>query len=278
MGQLDGKVAIITGAASGMGAGTARLFVAEGAKVLIADFDDVKGPALARELGEPAAFRRVDVSREGDVAAVVAEAVERWGQLDIMFNNAGFGGARGPISTISEDDFDLTIDVLVKGVFFGIKHAAPVMQAQGWGGSIINTASVAGLLAGEAPHLYSMAKAAVIHLTKTVALELGQHQIRVNAICPGVIATPLAYGRRSTTEEQLERMRVKVGKTQPIGRIGEPADIAYAALYLASEHSGFVTGTAHVVDGGAFAGRAWMRQHPSMTDAGPIKMYRPPER
>lgn len=278
MGQLDGKVAIITGAASGMGAGTARLFAAEGARVLVADMDTVKGPAVAAELGDAGAFLRTDVSREGDVAAAVADAVDRWGRLDVMFNNAGFGGARGPIGTISEDDFDLTVDVLVKGVFFGMKHASPVMREQGWGGSIINTASVAGLLAGETPHLYAMAKAAVVHLTKSVALELGQHRIRVNAICPGVIATPLAAGRASTTEEQLEVLRSKIGRAQPIGRVGEPSDIAYAALYLASDNSGFVTGTAHVVDGGALAGRAWARQHPAMTDAGPIKLYRPPER
>lgn len=277
MGQLEGKVAIITGAASGMGAATARLFADEGARVLIADFNEDKGSAVAAELGDRAAFRRVDVSREQDVSGAVAEAVERWGRLDVMFNNAGFGGARGPIETISEDDFDITIDVLVKGVFFGIKHAAPQMKTQG-GGSIINTASVAGLQAGEAPHLYSMAKAAVIHLTTSVALELGQDHIRVNAICPGVIATPLAVGRRSVSDEQVDRMRDKLGRYQPIGRIGEPEDIAHAALYLASDLSSFVTGTHHVVDGGANAGRAWSRQHASMTDAGPIKLYRPPGR
>lgn len=278
MGQLEGKVAIITGAASGMGAATARLFVAEGARVLIADFNEDKGNDVANELGEHAAFRRVDVSREQDVSSAVAAAVERWGRVDILFNNAGFGGARGPIETISEDDFDITMDVLVKGVFFGIKHVAPVMKAQGDGGSIINTASVAGLQAGEAPHLYSMAKAAVIHLTTSVALELGQDGIRVNAICPGVIATPLAVGRRSVSDDQVDRMRDKFGRFQPIGRIGEPEDIAHAALYLASDRSTFVTGTHHVVDGGANAGRAWWRQHATMTDAGPIKLYRPPGR
>ncbi len=278
MGELDGKVAVITGAASGMGAASARLFADEGARVLIADFNEEAGAAVAGALGERGVFRRVDVSREEDVAGAVAEATERWGRLDIMFNNAGFGGARGPIETISEDDYDITMDVLVKGVFFGIKHAAPAVKSGGRGGSIINTASVAGIQAGEAPHLYSMAKAAVIHLTTSVALELGEHGIRVNAICPGVIATPLAVGRRSVREEQVERMRDKLGHYQPIGRIGEPEDIAHAALYLASDRASFVTGTHHVVDGGAAAGRAWWRQHAISTEAGPIKLYRPPGR
>ena len=227
---------------------------------------------------ERGAFRRVDVSREKDVAGAVADALERWGRLDIMFNNAGFGGARGPIESISEDDYDITMDVLVKGVFLGIKHAAPAMKAGGRGGSIINTASVAGIQAGEAPHLYSMAKAAVMHLTTSVALELGEHGIRVNAICPGVIATPLAVGRRSVRDEQVDRLREKLGRYQPIGRIGEPEDIANAALYLASDRASFVTGTHHVVDGGAAAGRAWSRQHAISTEAGPIKLYRPPGR
>ncbi len=277
MGELDGKVAVITGAASGMGAATARRFVAEGARVLVADLDEERGPALVDELGEAAAFRRVDVSREDDVAAAVDDAVDRWGSLDVMFNNAGFGGARGPIEQISVDDFDITFDVLLKGPFLGIKHAAPHMKRQG-SGSIVNTASVAGLLCGEAPHLYSVAKAAVIHLSKTAALELGEHGIRVNAICPGVIATPLAFGRPGADDDQLDRMREKIGRHQPIGRIGEGDDIANAAVYLASDRSGFVTGTAHVVDGGARAGRTWSRQNRSWTEPGPIKLYRPPGR
>jgi len=277
MGELDGKVAVVTGGASGLGAATARLFVAEGARVVIADLNTDGGEALAAELGDSAEFRTVDVSQESDVALAVDEACDRWGNLDVMFNNAGFGGVRGPIETISEDDYDITMDVLLKGVFFGIKHAAPRMKAQG-SGSIINTASVAGLLAGESPHLYSVAKAAVIHLTKTVALELGEYQVRVNAICPGVIATPLAAGPRTIRDGKLDKFRENVGRNQVIGRVGEPEDIANAALYLASDRSSFITGTAHVVDGGAFAGRSWRRQHRAMTDEAPIKLYRPPGR
>ena len=272
--RLDGQVAIITGAGSGIGAASARRFVEEGARVLVADMHDVKAQALVDELGDAAAFFRADVSREDDVEAMVGEAIARWGRLDIMFNNAGFGGAIGPIETITTDDFDITFDVLVKGVFLGIKHATPIMREQG-SGSIINTASVAGLQAGWSPHLYSVAKAAVIHLTKSVALELGDYGIRCNCICPGIIATPLAAGFAKASDEQLDEMKRRLGRTQVLGRIGDPVDIANAAVWLASDESSYVTGHAQVVDGGAFAGRPWSKQHQSMTASRPIKLYRP---
>ena len=275
--RLENQVAVITGAASGIGAATARLFVAEGAKVLIADMQVDRGQALADELGDVAAFHRVDVSKEAEVAAAVDDAMDRWGRLDVMYNNAGFGGALGPIETTSVEDFDLTFDVLVKGVFLGIKHATPIMREQA-SGSIINTASVAGLQAGYSPHLYSVAKAAVIHLTKSVALELGEYGIRCNCICPGVIATPLAAGRASTTDEQLDKMKAALGRTQVLGRIGDPTDIANAALWLASDESSFVTGHAQVVDGGAYAGRPWRKQGEWITAERPIKLYRPEDR
>ncbi len=274
MNRLDGKVAIITGAASGIGAASARLFAAEGAKVLIADMHEPNGEALADELGDDVAFLRVDVTQEDQVAASIDDAMARWGRLDIMFNNAGFGGALGPIDGTTVEEFDLTFDVLVKGVFLGIKHAAPAMRSSG-GGSIINTASVAGLQAGWSPHLYSVAKAAVIHLTKSVALELGADGIRVNAICPGIIATPLAAGRAGTSQETLDKMKRALGKSQVLGRIGDPLDIAQAALYLASDDSSFVTGHAQVVDGGAFAGKPWAKQGEWITEHRPIRMYRP---
>lgn len=272
--RLDGQVAIITGAGSGIGAASARRFVEEGANVLVADMHDVKAKALVDELGDAAAFFQADVSREDDVEAMVGEALSRWGRLDIMFNNAGFGGAIGPIESITTDDFDITFDVLVKGVFLGIKHATPIMREQG-SGSIINTASVAGLQAGWSPHLYSVAKAAVIHLTKSVALELGDYGIRCNCICPGIIATPLAAGFAKATDDQLDEMKKRFGRTQVLGRIGEPVDIANAAVWLASDESSYVTGHAQVVDGGAFAGKPWNKQHESMTAQRPIKLYRP---
>ena len=275
--RLKDQVSIITGAASGIGEATTRRFIEEGAKVLIADMQEDKGEALAAELGDAAAFLRVDVSHEDQVEAAAAEALSRWGRLDIMFNNAGFGGALGPITSTTVDDFDITFDVLVKGVFLGIKHATIAMQEQG-SGSIINTASVAGLQAGWSPHLYSVAKAAVIHLTTSTALELGEYGIRCNCICPGVIATPLAAGHPDTTPEQLEKFKKALGKTQVLGRVGDPVDIANAAVWLASDESAFVTGHAQIVDGGANSGPRWAKQGEWITKPRPIRMYRPQDR
>ena len=276
--RLQGRTAVITGAASGIGAASARRFVEEGANVLIADMNEEKGQAFADELGaDVARFLKVDVSKEDQVAAAVDEAVATWGALDIMFNNAGFGGALGPIETTSVEDYDLTMDVLVKGVFLGIKHATRVMRPQG-SGNVINTASVAGLQAGWSPHLYSVAKAAVIHLTTSTALELGEYGIRCNCICPGVIATPLAAGHPATTEEQLDKFKKALGKTQVLGRVGDPVDIANAAVWLASDESSFVTGHAQIVDGGAYAGKPWKKQGDWITQPKPIRMYRPEDR
>lgn len=274
MDRLEGKTAIITGGASGIGAATVRLFIEEGARVLIADTQTKRGEELARQLGDAAAFRRVDVTREDDVRGAVEEVVQRWDRLDCIYNNAGFGGALGSIETTTVEEFDLTFDVLLKGVFLGIKHAAPVMRAQG-GGSIISTASVAGLKTGESPHLYSVAKAAVIHLTRSVALELGEHGIRVNCICPGIVATPLAAGSAKASDESLKKLAAAMAKSQALGRVGQPEDIARAALWLASDDSEWVTGHAQVVDGGAFAGRPWSRQGDWITTDRPIKLYRP---
>ena len=203
MSRLPGKVALITGGASGIGEGTVRLFAREGASVLIADIQDDQGARLAAELGARVAYVHTDVSREADVQSAVAEAVRRFGRLDCIFNNAGFGGVGGRIEAIDIAGFDQTIGVLLRGVLLGMKHAAPVMKRQG-GGSIISTASVAGLTAGFGPHVYSAAKAAVIQLTKTVAMELGEHNIRVNCICPGGIATPIFGKGLGMSAEQAE--------------------------------------------------------------------------
>ncbi len=274
MSRLEGRTAIITGGASGIGAASVRLFVDEGARVLIADMQEERGEELAKELGDAAVFRRVDVTREEDVRGAVEEAAKRWDRLDCMFNNAGFGGALGPIESTSVEEFELTFDVLLKGVFLGIKHAAPLMRRQGQG-SIISTASVAGLKTGESPHLYSVAKAAVIHLTRSVALELGEAGIRVNCICPGIVATPLAAGRTDVSDAGLAKLGAALAGAQALGRVGQPEDIARAALWLASDESSWVTGTAQVVDGGAFAGRPWSRQADWITRERRIKLYRP---
>jgi NAD(P)-dependent dehydrogenase (short-subunit alcohol dehydrogenase family) len=254
-----------------------RRFAAEGASVLIGDLDAERGRALADELGQRAAFLPTDVSREEDVAALVAEAADRFDRLDVMVNNAGFGGALGPVSETSVDDYDLTMDVLVKSVFLGMKHAAPVLTAQG-SGSIISTASVAGLRVGYGPHLYSTAKAAVIHLTRTVAMELGEHGVRVNAICPGFIATPLAAGRPDADGAAIERMRTSLAGAQALGRVGEPDDIAGMALFLAGDDSTWITGQAFVVDGGFEPGRPWSEWPDYARMVRPIRHHRPPGR
>ncbi len=277
MGRLDGKVAAITGGASGIGAGTVRRFLEEGAQVLIADLDGDKGAALAAELGAGSAFLRTDVSKEEDVAAMIAETVDRFGRIDVLYNNAGFGGALGPIESTSVADYDLTMDVLLKSVFLGMKHVAPVMKGQG-SGSIISTASVAGLRVGHAPHLYSVAKCAVIHLTKTVALELGEHGVRVNAICPGFIATALAAGRPDADASQIEQLRATGASSQVLGRVGEPLDIANMALFLASDEAEWITGREFVVDGGFEAGPPWSRWPKFARMERPIRHHRPPDR
>ena len=260
MTRLARKVALITGGASGIGEATVRLFVQEGAAVAIADLQDDRGRRLAGELGDRAAYVRTDVSREPDVQAAVAETVRRFGRLDCIFNNAGYGGVGGRVEAIAIDGFDDTIGVLLRGVLLGMKHATPVMKRQG-GGSIISTASVAGLSAGFGPHVYSAAKAAVIQLTRTVAMELGEHNIRVNCICPGGIATPIFGKGLGMSAEEAEAivplMKGVLQNVQPIKRSGLPEDIAHAALWLASDDATFVNGHALVVDGGLSGGRSW---------------------
>ncbi|MDA1075370.1 MAG: SDR family oxidoreductase [Proteobacteria bacterium] len=250
--RLKDKVAVITGGASGMGKATVHRFLAEGAKVVIADYNEATGAATLKEAAAAgyeanARFIRVDVAKEADVQAMIDCAVKEFGKLDILFNNAGVGGAIGPLTETSIEDWDYTFDVLAKGVFLGIKHGAKVMLAQGHGGSIINTASIAGLSGDGGPLVYSAAKAAVISLSQTAAVELAPHRIRVNAICPGFIATPLAEGRNP------DSTRAAFAKSQPWPEHGSGDHIAGAALFLASDDSTFVTGEHLVVDGGLTA-------------------------
>jgi len=260
MGKLDGKVAVITGGASGIGAAAVRLFVDEGCRVVIADVQDDKGTRLADELGKASAYLHADVSREADVSGAIAHALSRFGRLDCLYNNAGLGGVWGPIAEIPVDGYDQTMGVLLRGVFLGMKHAAPIMKQQG-SGSIVSTASVAGLQAGYGPHIYSAAKAAVVHLTRSVAMELGESGVRVNCICPGGIATPIfgeAVGVSGAEADRVaETMKVLLTGRQPIQRAGLPEDIARAALWLASDDSSFVNGHALIVDGGLIGGRMW---------------------
>ena len=258
MGQLDGKVAVITGGASGIGEGTVRLFVEQGARVVIADIQDERGSQLAEDLGRSTTYQRTDVSQEEQVKAAVGRAVEKWGRLDVMFNNAGFGGVSGPVELTDMDAYDQTMAVLLRGVFVGIKHAAAVMKEQR-NGSIVSTASVAGIQAGMGPVVYSAAKAAVMHLTRVVSVELGEFGVRANAICPGFIGTNIfttPFGISGTAADQ---MIAKLGETfadwAPLKRGGVPNDIAQTVAFLASDASSYITGQSIVVDGGLTAGR-----------------------
>jgi NAD(P)-dependent dehydrogenase (short-subunit alcohol dehydrogenase family) len=250
--RLKDKVAVITGGASGMGRATTIRFVEEGASVVIADYNEDTGQqtlAIASDRGfrDQVRFIKTDVAREPEIAAMIDLAVSEFGRLDIVFNNAGVGGALGPIWDVEVDEWDYTFDVLAKGVFLGIKHAARAMKRIGSGGSIINTASIAGLSGGGGPLVYSAAKAAVINLTCGAALQLAADRIRVNAICPGGVLTPLTdRGDPATAAKRMEQM-------QPWPDHGKPEHIAGAALFLASDDSTFVTGEALVVDGGLTA-------------------------
>lgn len=268
MSRLNGKVALVTGGASGIGEASVRLFCAHGARCVIADIQDERGQALAAALGDQAIYQRTDVSQEADVAAAVACAISTYGRLDVMFNNAGSTGTTGPISEIPLAEFEQTLAVLLRGPFLGMKHAAAVMQRQG-SGSIINTASIAGLRGGMGPHIYAMCKAGVIQLGQSVALEMAVSGVRVNTLCPGVIVTPLAtqvLNAAGLPAEQAEALlREGMKGFQPLQRAGESLDIAQAALWLASDESSFVTGQAIVVDGGATAGLQWSQQPDLLT-------------
>jgi NAD(P)-dependent dehydrogenase (short-subunit alcohol dehydrogenase family) len=253
MGKLDGKVAVITGAASGMGRATAIRFAGEGAAIVLADLNQEGGEASVRdckEHGGRAVFQKTNVSEETEVKAAVARAVKEFGRLDIIFNNAGLAGALGSIEETTVEDWDRTQAVLLRGVFLGMKHAIPEMRKAG-GGSIISTASIAGLAGGLGPHSYSAAKAGVVNLTRSVALEVAKDKIRVNCICPGGVNTPI-FNLMSSDRTLMEQM---LAKLHPLRRAGHPEDIAAMALFLASDDAEWITGSAMVVDGGIMAGK-----------------------
>jgi NAD(P)-dependent dehydrogenase (short-subunit alcohol dehydrogenase family) len=248
-GELDGRVAVVTGGASGIGRATVLRFLDAGARVVFGDLNTGNAERLLDEAGDPARLRfvRADVSAESEVAALVAAAVDGFGRLDVMFNNAGVGGAFGPLTETAADDWDRTFAVIGRGAFLGTKHAARAMIAQGGGGTIVNNASVAGLVGGGGPFAYSAAKAAVISFTANAAVELAAHGIRVNAVCPGLVDTPLVMGR------DRDSIRERMAAFQPWPRLGRPEDIAGLVLFLAGPDSAFVTGEAIRADGGMVA-------------------------
>ena len=262
MGALDGKIAIVTGATSGIGRRTAQRFAEEGAKVVFCGRRAPLGESLEKELGrERSRFVAADVTREPDVARVIDACVKAFGRIDILFNNAGGPSPTGGIEGIPVEGFDQAMATLVRSVMLGMKHAAPHMVKQG-GGSIINNGSVAGIRAGlSSSMIYSAAKAAVVHLSTCVAMQLGESKVRVNCISPGGIATGI-FGKAlglpaDAAEKTAEAMKAGLSKLQPVPRAGLTDDIANAAVFLASDAASFINGHNLVVDGGLVGGRQW---------------------
>jgi NAD(P)-dependent dehydrogenase (short-subunit alcohol dehydrogenase family) len=260
--RMAGKVALITGGCSGIGLATAELFVSEGAQVLVTDIQDAIGAQLTQRFAGKMAYRHCDVRHEADIEASMAAAVVEFGGLDVLFNNAGKAGAPGGAAGMLAQAWDDSQALLLRGPMLGIKHAIPLMKMRG-GGSIINNASIAAFEAGWGL-AYGVAKAGVVHLTKAAAAELAVFNIRVNAICPGVIVTPILRANSYSTEPAKDQSAppeviAAAAQMQPLRRAGLPQDIALAALYLASDDSSFVTGTSQIVDGGMTAGKreAW---------------------
>ncbi|GIX31326.1 MAG: oxidoreductase [Porticoccaceae bacterium] len=258
-GELEGKVAVVTGGGSGIGRASALRFAGAGARVVVADLDEARARQVAEEIGEAARAFRVDVARAEEVEALVAFAVAEFGRLDVMFNNAGISGAQHP--RLLEDDlgdFTRVIGVNLFGVMAGTRAAARHMAERG-GGAILNNASIAGLLAGQALYSYRVSKAGVIHFTKCAAIDLAEYGIRVNCLVPGHIRTPLsAFTLPGMSEEQMARLREALAPVwdanQPLKRHGRPEDVAEAALFLVSDRAAQITGVALPVDGGITAG------------------------
>jgi NAD(P)-dependent dehydrogenase (short-subunit alcohol dehydrogenase family) len=264
MGMLDGKVAIITGATSGIGACTTALFIEEGAKVVFTGRRKANGQALAAKLGKNVLFVHADATREEDWQHVIDQTLKAFGRLDCLFNNAGGPAPPGSITSISVEGFDAAMALLVRSVMLGMKHAAPILMKQR-SGSIINNGSVAGHRTGySVSMIYGAAKAAVNHLTRCTAMELGEHNVRVNSVSPGAIATGIlakALGMAPQEADLIgEKMKAGFAKLQPIPRAGEPNDVAQCVAWLASDRSTFVNGTDIVVDGGLIDGRMFSQQ------------------
>ena len=254
MGMVEGKVAIITGATSGIGTRTVELFVEEGARVVFTGRRKAEGEAIAARIGDKAVFVQADATLESDWVRVIDETVKRFGRVDCLFNNAGGPAPTGSILSVDVEGFDAGMALLVRSVMLGIKHAGRVMVAQK-SGSIVNNASVAAHLAGySSSMIYGAAKAAVKHLTTCAAMELGESFVRVNSVSPGAIATGIlakALGMNHATADTIaEKMKDGFAKAQPVPRPGVPDDIAQTVLFLASDASSWITGQTYPVNGG----------------------------
>ncbi len=275
MGRMDSKVALITGAADGIGEATARLFVAEGASVLLVDIDDDKGRAVAGDLGPKALYSHTDVTVPAEVSAAVDLALRHFGRLDCMYNNAGAGGYPGQVEDLAIEEFDRLISLILRAPFLGIKYAARAMRKQG-SGSIISTASVAGFRTGDSDLTYSVAKAGLIQMTRYAAMELGESGVRVNCISPGWVVTDTFRKAAGLSREDYAARTLALKSLfatfQPIRRAELPLDVARVALWLASDDSAFVNGHNLVVDGGATNGKTWTQLLADMTEVAKVLM------
>ena len=273
--RLEGKVAVITGAASGIGAATAKTFVEQGARVVLGDIQDQAGAELAEALGGSgkAIFRHCNVTSEAEVEALVDAAVSEFGKIDVMFNCAGIVGAVGPMSTTPAEEWKLTIDIMVHGVFYGMKHASRYMKEAG-SGSIISMSSTAGVMGGLGPHAYTAAKHAVVGMTRNLAAEVGGFGVRVNCIAPAGMATPMVADVITGDHHKLEETIAALAEGSPLkGRAGLAEDVANAALWLASEESGYTSGLTLTVDAGYTTGSrveppAFAEYQPMIREAG----------
>ena len=272
MGMLDGKVAIVTGGTSGIGERTAELFVEEGARVIFTGRRKPQGETIAKRLGTNASFVAADATQEADWERLIRHVLDRHGKLDALFNNAGGPAPTGGIESVPVDGFDRAMALLVRSVMLGMKHAAPVMKRQR-SGSIINNGSIAAHLAGySSSMIYSAAKAAVVHLTRCVAMELGEHGVRVNSVSPGAIATGIlakALGMRDADKADAlaDKIKIAYASMQPIPRAGVPDDIAQCVCWLASDRASFVNAEDVVVDGGVIGGRMFTPQQQGLQQA-----------
>ncbi len=251
MGKLDGKVALVTGAATGIGEVTSRLFAAEGASVVISARNEEKGSAVAEDIcrsGGTATFVKADVRYAEEVKAMVRATVDAYGGLHVLFNNAGVGGETAPTTECTEENWDLVVDTSLKGTFLGMKYGIPAMLKSG-GGAIINNSSDSGLVGFPGLPAYSAAKGAIIVLTMTTALEVARQGIRVNSICAGTVLTPMVQNFMESNEGMKEYLEART----PMGRLGTPDEFARFALFLASDDSAWCTGAPYVLDGGMVA-------------------------
>ena len=252
--RFAGKVGVVTGGASGLGEATARLMVAEGGKVVVADILDDRGRDVAASLGDAATYVHCDVTDEADVSAAIDAATATFGRIDGVFANAGIVGAAGPIADTPMEHYDRTMAVLLRGVFMTVKHGARALIAQGEGGAIVCTSSVAGVQGGLGPHVYTVAKTGVIGLARGAGAELAQHGIRVNAVAPGSIPTGMTAHVMTGDPDAVEQAAAAMAKTSPLGRAPHANDIAEAVLSLMSAGGSYVNGQVITVDAGVTTG------------------------